>query len=306
MAEVPRAGRLLLAACAPALTALAVACGPAHALSYEGFSAPHGVTISGWSGSAMEPAISPDGRYLLFNSSNVAPAIPQLQVAERTGPGSFEYLGPIAGEGVNLAGQLSGTPSLDSAGELFFVSTRAYSETLATVYEASFAEGAAAGVQLLPGVAGEFPGMVDFDCAVSPDGRSLYVSAGDFRSGQPTTAHLVLFRRTAGGFERDPASGSVLANVNRAGALNYAAAVSSDGLELFFTRASPASGVHGLPRVYRAARTKPGQPFGKIQPVGAITGFAEAPSLSSDGRTIYFHELVGGTFRIMSAARAGA
>jgi hypothetical protein len=91
--------------------------------------------------------------------------------------------------------------------------------------------------------------------------------------------------------------------VNRAGALDYAAAVSADGLELFFTRAMPARGAHGLPAVYRASRARAAKPFGHVQRVGAITGYAEAPSLSADGTTLYYHQLAGATFRIMTVTR---
>ena len=54
-----------------------------------------------------------DGRYLLFNTSNVAPNIPSLQVATRIDAQTFEYQGEIQGEGVNEPGVLSGTPTMD-------------------------------------------------------------------------------------------------------------------------------------------------------------------------------------------------
>src|SRR5580698_7133832 len=41
--------------------------------TYRGFSDPEAVTIDGYSATAMEPFISDDGRYLLFNTSNQAP-----------------------------------------------------------------------------------------------------------------------------------------------------------------------------------------------------------------------------------------
>jgi len=45
-------------------------------------------------------------------------------------------------------------------------------------------------------------------------------------------------------------------------------------------------------------RTSVGQAFGDVQRVGVITGFDEARAISADGTTLYYHQLVGTTFRI--------
>ncbi len=265
---------------------------PASAASGEigAFGDAQQVVIKGYAGEAMEPFITPDGQYLLFNTSNVAPAVPALQLATRIGAQTFEYQGPLPGEGVNEGGFLSGTPTMDRAGDLYFISNRSYSQTLSTVYGGQFAFGTVTGVHLVSGISGGTPGTVDFDVGVSPDGASLYVAVGQFGAGGgPSSAGLVLYDRSAGGFVRDPRSAEILRNVNASGMLTYAAASSPDGLELFFTRASTTS---GSPTIYRATRTSTTRPFGTAQRIGAITGFAEAPSLSSDGSTLYFHHLL--------------
>jgi len=276
---------------------------PALAGTYKGFADPQQVTLSGYAGSAMEPDISPDGEYLLFNSSNVAPNIPELEVATRTGPSTFRYDGPLPGEGVNEPGQLSGTPSLDRESDLYFVSPRSYGTTLQTVYTGRFEAGSVTGVHLVEGISGGEPGMVDFDVAVSPSGESIFVSVGDYRTGSLSEAHLALYQRSGTGFLADPASTRLLRAVNSAGTLDYAAAVSSNELELFFTRATPSEGATGLPAIYRATRSRPSKPFGHVKRVGAISGFAEAPSLSDDGSTLYYHALLEGVFRIFSVTR---
>ena len=58
---------------------------------------PQPITIAGYSGSAMEPFISPDGRYLFFNNSNDPGVNTNLQFAERTGKLTFRYLGELPG-----------------------------------------------------------------------------------------------------------------------------------------------------------------------------------------------------------------
>ena len=272
--------------------------------TYNGFSDPQEVSLSGYAGSAMEPDISPDGNYLLFNSSNVAPNIPELEIAKRTGADAFEYDGPLPGEAVNEPGQLSGTPSLDREGNLYFVSPRSYSTTFSTIWTGRFESGVVTGVHLVESITGEIPGWVDFDAAVSPDGSSIFASVGNFTTGSLSAAHIAIYQRSGTWFVRDLASEHLLHKVNRPGTFDYAAAVSSNGLELFFTRAIPSKGAKGQPAIYRAARQRVTKPFSQVKRVGAISAsFAEAPSLSDDGSTLYYHALVGGVFRIFTVTR---
>jgi hypothetical protein len=267
--------------------------------SYRAFSDPAPVTVAGYTASAMEPCVTPDGRYLLFNTSNVAPAPPSLQFAVRSGSRTFTYGGPV--RGANQPGSLSGTPSIDRAGVLYFVSTRNYAAGLATVYAGRFESGAVSRVHPVPGVTAPAPGQVDFDVSVSPGGGSLYVSVGQFAGGSgPSRAGLVLFDRRGRNFVADPRSAAVLGAVNRASPLVYAASVSADGRELFFTVADPTG---GTVEIDRAERSSAARPFGHVQRVAAISGFAEAPSLSGEGTTLYYHRRVGKRFVIEQVTR---
>jgi len=309
MSRLRRTALGVLAAMATVPLAVTVATGPATASSplrrtagggsQGSFSNPTPVTISGYTGSAMEPFVSLDGRYLLFNSSNVAPSLPALQFAVRSGPRSFTYGGPIAG--ANQPGFLSGTPTMDRNGHLYFVSTRNYAGTLATVYTGRFESGVVTKVHAVPGVVAPAPGQVDFDVSVSPNGSSLYVSVGQFANGSgPSRAGLTLFRRKGKGFVPDPRSAAFLAAVNAAGPLVYAASVSTDGRELFFTVADPGAGVIQIDQADRASTSRP---FGDVQRVAAISGFAEAPSLSADGTILTYHLRVGNQFVIEQVTR---
>jgi Tol biopolymer transport system component len=283
-----------------ALAAL-VCSASASAGVYTAFTDPQVVSIAGFSGSAMEPFVSADGQYLLFNTSNVAPNIPSLQLATRTSATSYEYQGALPGEGVNEPGFLSGTPTMDLEGDLYFISTRSYLPMFSTVFAGELSAGQVTGVHQLTSVSSPMPGYVDFDVSVSPDGSRLYVSVGNFLAGgSPTSATVTVFDRTPTGFVADPQSAYVMRAVNKPGQLDYGASVSSDGLELFFTRVKPSK---GPPAIYRASRTKLTKPFAHVQRVSSITGFAEAPSLSGDGRTLYYHELLGSQFAIESVTR---
>jgi hypothetical protein len=294
--------RVMVAAVGAAVLGVLACCGVASAGGYGPFTNPQPVSIEGYSGSVEEPFITPDGRYLLFNSSEAEPDF-SLQFAASVNAQTFEYRGEVQGEGVNQAGSLSGTPSLDQEGNLYFISNRSYFETLSTVYGGHFSEGVVTGVHLVPGVSGESIGKVAFDVGVTPDGSTLYVSVGQFgEGGGPTSASIVMFDRQGGGFVRDPNSAETLSAVNAVGALDYAADPSANGLELFFTAATPALGE--APAIYRATRPSLSQPFGDVERIAAISGFVEAPSISADGSTLYYHEQVGSKFEVMTVTRA--
>jgi hypothetical protein len=99
------------------------------------FGGPRAVEIVGYHDHAMEPFVSRDGRYLLFNNRNDPSENTDLHWAERIDDLTFRYRGPI--DGVNTAA-LEGVPSLDREGNLYFISPRSYQDTLSTVYRAKF------------------------------------------------------------------------------------------------------------------------------------------------------------------------
>jgi hypothetical protein len=252
---------------------------------YGGFRAPQLVTIRGYDGHAMEPFITRDGRYLMFNNLNDPKENTNLHYAERKDDLTFQYKGEI--KGVNTAA-LEGVPSMDKDGMLYFVSTRSYAKTFSTLYRGRFKDGTVEGVEIVPGVSRKQPGIVNFDAEISADGKTLYFVDGLFEKGDLKTADIVIAARDATGFKRDPKSSAILKQVN-SGALNYAPAISTDGLELFFTRVEKVPAA-APPVIFRAARQKVGDPFEKPQKVAAITGFVEAPTLTFDGKIMYFHK----------------
>jgi hypothetical protein len=89
-------------------------------------------------------------------------------------------------------------------------------------------------MQLVEGLSLKKPGMVNFDVEISTDGEFLYGVDGDLTGGAvPKSADLFVARRVGDRFERLADSSRIFANIN---ALEYAPAISRDGLELFFTR----------------------------------------------------------------------
>lgn len=272
---------------------------PASTVATGGFSAPERVEVVGYAGDVMEPFISRDGRHLLFNDSNAPGRNTELHVAARIDDATFDYLGPLAGAN---SPALDAVASLDRDGRLVFVSSRSYGRTLSTLYEGRFDEGEVTGVRLLVGVSRRLPGRVNFDAELSADGATLYFVDGRLGAAPPPVeADLVIARKRGDGFQRLEDSDALLTAVNTA-ALEYAPAISPDGLELFFTRLDRED---GAPRILRAVRASPEEPFGPPEPVRAVAGFVEAPALSPDGRSLYYHRRESGGFALYRVTRRG-
>ena len=285
-----------LAACSPRSTSTASTDGPDD----RSFAEPQCLEIAGYSGDAMEPFVTRDGRYLLFNSSTAPTAQTDLYVATLEGGGaSARLVGPLAG--ANSAA-LDGVPTVAATGALYFVSLRSYDVTAATIHHGRFVDGEARDVVLVDGLP-RSPGTVHFDVEVSADGGTLVYSRGEFRgSPMPESADLEVATGQGARFTHSPEASSRLSAVNTRGALEYAAALSADGRELFFTRLSG-----GNAAIHRAVRG-PGDTahFGRPGRIAAIDGFVEAPALSPGGDYLYYHRRVGDRFRICRVRRVAA
>ena len=271
---------------------------PPVSTDYAAFSGETPVTVTGYADDAMEPFISKDGQYLLFNNSNADPTKTELFYATRVDDHTFTARGVIKGAN---SPALDAVASMDTSGNLYFISTRSYDASLSTVYTARFSGGSVTPPQLVPGISLLKSGMLNFDAEISGDGATLWFDDGKFSGGAlPNTASIVVADRQGAGFIRRTDSATLLASVNAVG-LNYAPSISADGLELYFSRiADPA---RPAPRIYRASRTSVTAAFAAPQKVAAIIGFVEAPSLSADGHILYYHKRVHGKYRIYLVRR---
>lgn len=265
----------------------------------DAFRNPQDVSITGYSGDAMEPFLTRDGRYLLFNNRNEAPENTNLHWAERVDDLRFSYLGEIPA--VNTEA-LEAVPSMDRDGNLYFVSTRSYPKTLSTIYRSKVKNGIRTAPELVEGVSRRSPGWVNFDAEISADGQKLYFVDGYFGSGnQPQSAILVCAVRSGEAFERSASSAHVFADVN-SDWLQYAPNISADELEFFFTRVRRIE-PSAEPAIFRSTRTKVNEAFSAPRRVSAIQGFAEASTLSPNGGSLYYHARVRGRFRVRRVSR---
>lgn len=261
------------------------------------FADPQPVAIQGYEGDAMEPFLSRDGRLLFFNDLNDPRVDTRIHVAERIDDLRFRYRGALPGANTPA---LEGVASLDRDGWLYFVSTRSYATTLSTLHRGRFVDGRLEAVELLEGVSRREPGMVNFDAEIGADGALLWFVDGRIVRGVPRTADIAVARRTHTGFVRLPADEDPLLAVNTDG-LEYAPAISADGLVLSFTRAVLRRG--GGFGLFIARRATTREPFGAPERLVALQGYVEAATFAPDGGAIYFHRKDGKRFAIWRAAR---
>lgn len=268
---------------------------------FSAFGSPERVTITGYDGDIMEPFVSRDGRYLLFNNAG-GPTDKDLFYAESVNETTFAFRGEI--KGVNTSA-VDGAPTMDSTGRLYFVSTHAYNPP--TGYDTLFVgdfdveTGNVTGITPLSGLARSQPGQVNFDIEVSPDGGTLYFNDGLFSGNPfPDGANIAIAIKQGERFERHPDSAKLLEKVNTT-ELDYAPSISADGLELFFTRLN----VGNLEtKTYRTTRSDISSPFETPQQVKSIEGFAEGATLSPDGKSLYFHKEEDGRFVLYRVSRS--
>jgi len=250
------------------------------------FYQPVEVNVHGYSGNIMEPFISRDGTILFFNNLNNPPENTNLHWATKINDTAFEYKGEITGINTN---DLEAVASMDTAGNLYFVSNRNYQNTLSTIYQCNFNNGNATNVHLTQGISKLQAGQVNFDVEVSANGQELYFVDAQFnQSGNPQSADLVIAEKTGTGFKRLPDSDKIMQNINTDG-LEYAACISANQLELYFTRVGLPLTATSHPEIYYSTRQNLQEAFGKPTKIAAITGFAEAPTIAPDQRTLYFH-----------------
>jgi len=250
------------------------------------FGLPVKVEMIGYSGNIMEPFLSRDGNTLLFNNLNAPPENTNLHWATKINDHSFLYKGEISR--VNTP-DLEGVPTLDNTGKLYFVSLRNYANTVSSLYVCDFSNGVATNVELVNGISRLQAGWVNFDIETSADGQTIYFVDGQFgQTAIPLSADIVIAKKNGLNFERMPNSSTIMKNINSAD-LEYAACISVNQLELYFTRLVLPVTAASVSEMYVSTRQNTNEPFAEPAKIKSITGFAEAATIAPDQKTIYYH-----------------
>jgi Tol biopolymer transport system component len=264
------------------------------------FSNPEKVIINGYTGNAMEPFISRDGNYLFFKGLSEGQEA-SLCYAGRVDDVTFNFIGKI--NGVNRSIQHHGAvPSMDMDGRFYFVSTRNYPYDHKCLYSGNFLDGTVYDLDTQPG---NFyvisKGWMVTDAEVSPNGTALYfVNAHNDGGSLPDKSDIGIAHLSNGDFIVDGGSREIMKNINNEDTLEYAPSINGDGLELFFTRFNQCT---GQPEILVSKRNSVKEPFAAPERIGAMSGYAEAPSISLDKKRLYYHSRDNGAYAIYRVSR---
>jgi hypothetical protein len=268
------------------------------------FSVPRPTEIQGYSDHMMEPCITLDGKYLMFNNSNEPGVKTHIQLCQRLDTNIFKYIGELPG---TVSDSKDMAPSVDNAGNLYYTSLKTYDQDLKSLYVGKLKGEAVTGVQQVAGdISPKVQTWINMDCCVSADGKTLVVSRARFDLGSvhPAESDLQIFMKGDNGFALEPHSNDLLKAVNTP-ALEYAPSLSADQLELYFTRAQRDLEGRLLLRILVSKRDKLSSPFGPPSALGVIQGFVEAPTLPALNHELFFHkrDAEDGKFKIYRCER---
>lgn len=290
---------------------VAVAKKPIVPLVPEGFSNEQKVTIVGYDGNAQEPFISKDEKYLFFNSLNpeLEPNTSDIFYAEKIDDLTFEFKGEV--QGVNSE-FVDATPTMDSNNNFYFVSTRDL-QNLETTYVGTFSNGVVSNVKKVNGTI-NLPNdgaWLNMGVKISGDGNTITVSNADFanfaENGYPTASDIRFAKKENDVFNIPENEADILQNINTDEFLEYAGDFSEDGLELFFSRLDLSSFPFRF-KLCHAKRRNTRKPF--ETPTYIDIPFeedefvlVEAPTLSADGKRLYYHKRVDGISSVYMLTR---
>ena len=277
---------------------------------YPSFSNEIEVTINGLSFDAMEPFVSPNGNYLFFNNLNDG-INTKLYYATKVNDSTFNYVGELIGTNQTTTPHLDAVADMDANGNFYWTSTWNYPTELNNLFHGTFSSG---NVNDIERVQGDFnmntPGWLVMDHGISLDGQFLYFSNARFDDtdcvGPCETTLGIAQKDNSSTFNTLPNSSSILQNINDANYIYYAPCISSDNLELYYTRYL--KGPITLSTVFEicvAVRTNSSSEFSipRVLFSEVISNLVEAPTLTLDKNIIYYHQKTFDSHKIMMRYR---
>ena len=281
-----------------------------NALVYPSFGSEIEVTVNGLSFDAMEPFVSADGNYLFFNNLNDG-INTKLYYATKVNVSTFTFVGELTGANQTTTPHLDAVPDMDGVGNFYWTSTRNYPAELNNLFHGTFSAGS---VSNIGRVQGDFNmntlGWLIMDHGISLDGQFLYFNNARFDGSNcqgPCETRLgVAQKNDASTFTTLPNSASILENINDANYIYYAPCISSDNLELYYTRflkgvITPKTVFEICVAVRKDSESNFSIPVVLFSEV--ITKLIEAPTLTVDKSIIYYHKKTTNSHKIMMRYR---
>jgi hypothetical protein len=277
---------------------------------YPSFDSEINVSINGLTFDAMEPFISADGDVLFFNNLNDG-ANTKLYYATKINDSTFNYIGEVNGTNQITPPYLDAVADMDLANNFYWTSTRNYPVELNNLFHGTFNAG---NVTSIGRVYGDFnkniPGWLVMDHGISYNGQFLYYNNARLDNNNcqgPCETEIGIAQKVNDStFNQIPNSSSILQNINDTNYIYYAPCISSDDLELYYTR-YPRDTVtaNTLFEICVAVRSSPTGVF-SIPTVlfsELISDLIEAPTLTTNKEIIYYHRKIVGSHKIVMRYR---
>ena len=281
-----------------------------NTIAYPSYGAATEVTISGLSFDAMEPFLSPDGNYLFFNNINDG-VNTKLYYATKINESTFNYVGELMGANQTTLPRLDAVADLDNNGNFYWTSTRDYPNELNNLFHGTFSAGS---VNAIARVQGDFnrntPGWLVMDHGISLDGQFLYFNNArldeDNCVGPCETTLGIAQKVNATTYNTLSNSSTILQNINDANYIYYAPCISSDNLELYYTRYLKGEITANTTfEICVAIRSNDSSEFSmpRVLFSETIAILVEAPTLTVDKSIMYYHQKTANSHKIMMRYR---
>jgi hypothetical protein len=281
-----------------------------ESLTYPSFGSEIEVTINGVSFDAMEPFISPNGNYLFFNNINDG-INTRLYYATKINDSTFNYVGELIGTNQPIMPHLDAVADMDINGNFYWTSTRNYPAELNNLFHGIFSAGQVSEIERVQGDFNKnIPGWLVMDHGISLDGQFLYFNNARFDDancqGPCETTLGIAQKDNASTFSTLPNSMTILQNINDSNYIYYAPCISSDHLELYYTRylkgqITPST----VFEICVAIRSNSSSEFSvpKVLFSEVISNLIEAPTLTVDKGIIYYHRKTSDSHKIIMRYR---
>ncbi|MCP5062550.1 MAG: hypothetical protein GY936_08815 [Ignavibacteriae bacterium] len=263
------------------------------------------VSINGYFSDAMEPFISKDDRFLFFNNHQGVNS-KDIYYAEKINDTTFVFKGEVIG--VNTA-FVDGNPTMDANNNFYFISTRDLDSGNKTLFSGKFNSGTVSNLHKVDGTINILtPYWINMGVEISMDNNTLFTSTAKFNVGEnfPREGNIRFSVKTNDEFNIPNNEAEILININNDQSIQYAGETSIDELELFYSQVTLSN-----PPIFKllySNRNKLDEAFGIPQEITEPfmdnpNAFVEGPSLSVDGKRLYYHKLENEVFSIFMLSR---
>jgi len=249
------------------------------------------VLIQGYQGDAMEPFISKDDKYLFFNSLD-GENNKDIYYASKINDTSFLFLGEVKGVNTSF---VDANPTMDNLNNFYFISTRDLDSGNGTVFCGKFDNGIITNLHKIEGSVNiVLPGWINMGVEISADGELMLISNAHFSTGAviPDAGNIHMTENEGGIFNLTADDNALFMNINNDKSIQYAGELSANGHELLYSQVTlSVPPIFELLYAVREDNGIFGTPVAITEPFkNNPYSFVEAPTLSSDGKRLYYHK----------------